>query len=151
MKLALFLLLIPPAFAQQATSDEAAVRGLVDHWKQAWDKFDGSVLQGDFAADADWLNAFGVRHKGGPAIVAFASQVMKRAGVQQRQTTWGPIQVRFLRADVALASRDYRTLGHKMTGGRELPERRTHATWVLTKENGRWLIASQMISDEIAP
>ena len=146
---ALFLLLIPLALAQPP-SDEAAVRAIADHWKQAWDKFDASILDGDFTADADWQNAFGIRQKGNAAIVAFVSQVVKRPQLRGRQTTWDAIQVRFLRPDVALAFRDYRTLGHKTSDGRELPERRTHATWVLTKDDGRWRIASQVISDEIA-
>jgi len=131
-----------------SAADETAVRSIVDHWRQAWQAFDGAVLGGDYADDADWLNAFGVRKKGGAEIVAYVSEVVKRPTVKERQTTWGEIHVRFLRPDVALAYRDYRTIGHKLPDGRELPERRTHANWVLTKQAGKWRIASHVISDE---
>jgi uncharacterized protein (TIGR02246 family) len=136
-------------FAQGGPAgDEAAVKNVVDHWRQAWERFDGSALQGDYTEDADWLNAFGIRKKGSAEIVAFVSEVVRRPGVQGRHTPWGEIHVRFVRPDVALAYRDYQTLGHKMLDGKELPERRTHATWTLIKDGGKWRIASHVISDE---
>lgn len=133
---------------QRDSADEAVVKSVVDHWRQAWERFDASVLRGDYAADADWLNAFGVRKKGDD-ILLFVAQVLKRPGVQARRTAWGEIQVRFVRPDVAIAYRDYQTLGMKSIDGRDLGERRTHANWLLTKEGGNWRIASQVISDEV--
>lgn len=139
------------AFSQPRGSadDETAIRTIVNHWQQSWEKFDASVLAGDFTDDAEWLNAFGVRQKGGANIVAFVSQVVKRPQVQGRRTTWDEPQVRFLRPDVAIASRTYTTVGHKTLSGTELPERHTHSTWVLTKDNGQWRIANWVISDEM--
>ncbi|HEY2360771.1 MAG TPA: hypothetical protein VGK36_06635 [Candidatus Angelobacter sp.] len=85
----------PSAPKQAATvqagtaEDEATVRAIVNHWQQSWENFDASVLAGDYADDADWLNAFGVRIKGGDKIVEFVSKVVKRPTVQGRHTTWG--------------------------------------------------------------
>src|SRR5579884_545393 len=132
-----------------SAQDEAAVKAVVDHWRQAWEHFDASVLRGDYAGDADWLNAFGVRKKGGPEIVAFVSQVVQRPNLHDRRTTWGEVHVRFVRPDVAVAYRDYQTAGHKLPDGRELPERRTHANWVLTKDGATWHITLHIISDEL--
>jgi uncharacterized protein (TIGR02246 family) len=129
--------------------DEAVVKTIVDHWRQAWERFDASVLQEDYAEDADWLNAFGVRKSGSADIVAYVAQVVKRSDLQGRRTTWGEIRVRFVRGDIATAYRDYQTLGHKTPDGRELAERRTHAYWLLVKEAGKWRIASHIISDQI--
>ena len=137
--------------AQPASAeDEAAVRAIVLHWQQSWEHFDASILQGDYADDADWLNAFGVRIKGGAKIVEFVSRVVKRPGVQGRQTTWDEPVIRFIRPDVAVAYRDFRTVGHKTLDGKEMPQRNTHSTWILTKDSGKWLIASQVISDDNA-
>ena len=149
MAFAMVLCLGIGAVAQPRASaeDEAAIKAIVDHWRQAWERFDGGVLQSDYADDADWLNAFGVRKKGAE-IAPFVSQVVKRPGVQERRTTWGETHVRFVRPDVALAWRDYQTLGHKTLDGKELPERKTHANWVLTKDGGKWRIASHVISDD---
>lgn len=147
------------ASAQQASQqpkpaasaeDEAAVRAIVLHWQQSWENFDAAILQGDYADDADWLNAFGVRIKGGDRIVQFVSKVVKRPTVQGRKTTWDEPVIRFVRPDVALATRDYRTIGHKTFNATEMPQRSTHSTWLLTKDNGRWHIASQVISDDNA-
>jgi uncharacterized protein (TIGR02246 family) len=128
--------------------DEAAIRAIVNHWQQSWENFDASILAGDYADDADWLNAFGIRIKGGAKIVEFVSKVVKRPTVQGRHTTWGEPTVRFVRPDVALASRDYTTVGHKTLNGQEMPERNTHSTWLLTKDGGSWRIASQVICDD---
>jgi uncharacterized protein (TIGR02246 family) len=135
----------------QPSHDETAVRAIVDHWRQAWTKFDVTLIAGDFAADADWYNAFGIKQKGSDQIVAFMTGMFKRPNVQGRQTTWEEIYVRFVRPDVALATRDYRTVGHKMLDGKEMSERKTHCTWLLTKDDGEWHIVSQSIADAVAP
>jgi len=86
--------------------------------------------------------------KGSEKILAFMAQVVKRPNMQGRQTTWEDPAIRFLRADVAIASRDYRTRNHPTLDGKQMPERHTHCTWVLTKDDGKWRIASQIISDD---
>ena len=137
--------------AQLASAeDEAAIRTIINHWQQSWENFDASVLQGDYADDADWLNAFGVRIKGGAKIVEFVSKVVKRPNVQGRQTTWDEPVIRFIRPDVAVAYRDYKTVGHRTLDGKEMPQRNTHSAWFLTKDESRWRIASQVISDDNA-
>lgn len=153
----LTLLVVSSALGQTSTSkakpggsteDEAAIRRIVSHWQQAWDKFDSSVLEGDYADDADWINAFGVKNTGSAKIVANLSRTFKSPAVQGRRTTWAEPRVRFVRPDVALAYRDYKTVGQKDSDGREMPQRNTHSTWLLSKENGTWLIISQVISDD---
>src|SRR6476469_303689 len=129
-------------------ADEAAIRAIVNHWQHAWEKFDASVVRGDYADDADWINAFGVTRSGADKIVAQMATFLKNPAVQGRHTQWDEPRIRFLRSDVALAHRDYKTVGQKTLDGVAMPQRITHATWFLTKENGKWLIASQVISDD---
>ena len=105
-------------------------------------------MKGDYAEDADWQNAFGVRYKGRANILAFIAAVVKRPQNQERHTTWGAPQIRFVRPDVAIAYRDYQTGGNKAQDGSDLPERHTHSTWILSKDGGKWLIVSQVISDD---
>jgi uncharacterized protein (TIGR02246 family) len=137
------------AYGQGGSSpDEAAVRAIVNHWQQHWEKLDAALLDGDYAPDAELLNAFGVRLKGSENILSFMAQVVKRPNMQGRQTTWDAPSIRFLRTDVAIASRDYRTRNHPTLNGQQMPERHTHCTWVLTKDDGKWRIASQIISDD---
>jgi uncharacterized protein (TIGR02246 family) len=134
----------------QATqhADEAAITLIVSHWQQAWDNFDASVLDGDYAEDADWMNAFGAKEKGATKIMSFMVEVVKRPSVVGRHTVWNEPRMRFIRPDVAIAYRDYQTVGQKTLDGKEMPQRNTHSTWVLSKENGKWRIVSQVISDD---
>ena len=83
----------------------------MNHWQQTWDNFDASFLKGDFADDADWQNAFGVKIQGSSKILEFMAVMVKRPTVQGRHTTWDEPKVRFARSDVALVDRDYRTIG----------------------------------------
>lgn len=147
---ALIALAISASAQAGSGADEAAIRTIVAHWQQFWDRFDAAAVQGDFADDADWQNAFGVRMKGSANILRFLATVVKRPNVQGRHTTWDEPEVRFLRPDVALAFRTYRTVGHKTVDGKEMPQRNTHATWVLTKDGGKWRIAGQVIADDNA-
>jgi uncharacterized protein (TIGR02246 family) len=146
--LVLFVCTLQTPAPAQTSTDESAVRSIVDHWRQAWEKFDPSLLANDYTEDADFLNAFGVRNKGSAKILDFVNVVFKRPTAQGRKTVWEEPAVRFIRPDVAIASRDYRTVGHKTPDGKEMPERKTHSTWVLTKEAGAWRIASQVINDD---
>jgi uncharacterized protein (TIGR02246 family) len=130
------------------TEDEIAIRTIVNHWRQMWENFDASYLKSDYADDADWLNAFGVRIEGGAKILAFMEGMVRRPNVQGRQTMWAEPRIRFVRSDVALAYRDYRTVGHKTLDRKEMPQRNTHATWVFIKDGGKWHIASQVIYDD---
>lgn len=123
----------------------------MNHWQQTWDNFDASFLKGDFADDADWLNAFGVKIQGSSKILAYMTGMVKRPNVQGRQTTWDEPKIRFVRSDVALSYRDYRTIGHRTLDGKEMPQRNTHATWFLIKDGGKWRISSQVIYDDNSP
>src|SRR5262249_14223631 len=138
----------PPNTKTEAADGEAEVRTIVLHWQQSWDNFDPSVLQGDYADDADWLNAFGVRIKGSARIIEFVNRVVKRPNVQDRKTTWEEPVIRLVRPDVAVAYRDYKTVGHKTLDGKEMPQRITHSTWVLAKNDGRWRMESKLIFEK---
>ena len=107
----------PAQPADPNDGDAAAIRTLVDHWREMWDRFDASSLQNDYADDADFVNAFGTRLKGRAEIVAFAARVVQRPNVQDRRTTWSPPLIRFVRPDVAVVSRDYETAGFRTLSG----------------------------------
>ncbi len=128
--------------------DTAATRTVVDHWRQMWDRFDASSLRDDYAEDADFLNAFGTRLKGRAEILSFANRVVRRPNVQDRHTVWSEPVIRFVRPDVAICSRDYTTSGQRTLEGQPIGVRKTHAVWVLRRDEGKWHVISQFISDE---
>jgi hypothetical protein len=75
------------------------------------------------------------------------ARLFARPHVQGRRTTWHEPRIRFIRPDVAIAYADYETVGQKTGDGKEVPQRNTHSTWVLTEERGKWQIVSQVIMD----
>ena len=145
-----FMAAVPHEFLAQTNqqTDVTAVSEIVNHWQQAWDTFDASVLAGDYAEDADWMNSFGVKNKGSAKIVSFLAVALKSPEVASRHTVWDEPRIRFLRPDVAIVYRDYQTVGQKTPAGKDMPRRNSHSTWVLSKENGKWRIVSQVMSDD---
>jgi uncharacterized protein (TIGR02246 family) len=109
-------------------ADGAAIRAVVDHWQQAWERFDASVLRGDYADDADWMNAFGVKSSRADKIVAQMAIFLKNPAVHGRHTQWDEPRIRLVRSDVAVAYRDYETAGQKTLEGVAIPQRSTHST-----------------------
>jgi hypothetical protein len=66
----------------------------------------------------DFMDAFGNRHKGSVAIVNAMMRQLASPQVRQRQTTWKPPVVRFVRDDVAIVYQDYETVGQTTPIGR---------------------------------
>jgi len=137
------------AHAQQTdrSADEAAIRAIAEHWEQAWQRFDASVLANDYAADADFMDAFGNRQKGSEAIANAMTRQLASPQVRQRQTTWKTPVVRFVRNDVAIVYQDYETVGQTTPTGEAVPKRDTRSVRVLTKDGGQWRIVTHYIMD----
>ena len=86
--------------------------------------------------------------QGSSKILAYMAGMVERPNVRGRQTTWDEPKIRFVRSDVALAYRDFRTVGHRTLDGKEMPQRNTHAAWFLIKDGGKRRISSQEIYDD---
>jgi len=130
-----------------SSADENAIREVVKHWEQAWERFDGQLLMNDYATDADFMDAFDNRHTGSAAIVNAMTRQLKAPQVQQRKTTWKPAVIRFVRPDVALVYHDYDTVGQQTPSGESVPPRDTRSLRTLAKTNGEWRIVSHFIMD----
>ena len=138
---------IAPAQETDRSADEATIRAIAKHWEEAWQRFDASVLANDYATDADFMDAFGNRHKGSVAIVNAMTRQLASPRVRQRQTTWKPPVVRFVRDDVAVVYQDYETVGQTTPTGEAVPKRDTRSVRVLTKDGGQWRIVTHYIMD----
>ena len=85
-----------------ATQDELAVRRLVDGLVAGWNAHDGTAFARPFAADADFTNVMGLRARGRETIARGHDEIF---ATLFKDTTLSAVveQVRFLRADVAVA------------------------------------------------
>jgi uncharacterized protein (TIGR02246 family) len=84
----------------EPTADEAAIRQIIASWDQGWKTFDAALATRDYAADADWTNAFGVSKKGQPEIHRFLADLYKSPGIPSRHSTPSTTTLRFIRPDI---------------------------------------------------
>jgi uncharacterized protein (TIGR02246 family) len=126
--------------------DLAAIRDLVADAEKLQNDLDGYTQL--LTRDVEIVNIMGRRVRGWDHIYAIYKQalVTPQADIH---TSHELEDVRFLRLDVALASiikhvsddRDESSQAHDRGADRALPSQ-ARLTFVLTKEDGRWLIAS---------
>ncbi len=121
------------------TSNEmAAIRDLFDRLYTAWADGDADTFAALYTDDATVVLP-GVFHKGQSSVRdymagAFAGPMKGSTGVDT------PVDVRVLGDDTAIV---VSRAGILMAGERELPaDRERHATWVLSKRDGHWLVAA---------
>jgi uncharacterized protein (TIGR02246 family) len=134
-----------------APSDEEDVRKVVNGFVDSWNHHDMSAFGKLFAADADFVNVAGDWWHGREGIEerhAYAHGAIPVDTPGDEPRYWGifknstmhftQISVRFLRKDVAVAHVSMELVGDARTPN----PRRTTATFVLTKQDGGWLIAA---------
>jgi uncharacterized protein (TIGR02246 family) len=135
---------------EKPMTDEEAVRKAANGFPEAWNRHDMNAFGALFTPDADFVNVAGMHWKGREsiqlnhaflhgAIPADSATLPKSAyGIfKTSNTTNKQVDVRFLREDVAVAH-----VHSEMQGdARTKDTRRGLLVMILTKENGRWLVA----------
>ena len=144
--LALALAICVPLGA--AADDKDAVVSVVERNIAAFRDFDAGRASGTYADDADWTNAFGARRRGRADIREFLTNLFARPQFRARAQS-GPseMSVRFAGPDVAIVQTFAEIVGQRGPN-EELPPRKLHRLMVLTKNDGEWLIVSELVMDE---
>lgn len=134
--------------AQTSAADSAAVLRLVQQRAEAMRSRNAELQRPNYAPGAVWINAFGVRRTGPDSIVAFLGGLYADTGFRESQVIHeAPPELIFVRPDVAIVHEFHAREGQRLANG-NLIDRRTHTTFVVTKEGDRWLIRYQYIADE---
>lgn len=134
--------------AQARAADSAAVLGLVQQRSEAMRSRRAELQRPIYAPNAIWINAFGVRRSGQDSIVAFLAGLYADTGfTESRMLREAPPELIFVRPDVAIVHEFHEREGQRLADGSVI-DRRTHTTFVISKEGGRWLIRYQYIADE---
>lgn len=141
------------SFAHATPNDADQVREAVAGFSQAWNHHDMVAFGRIFAPDADFVNVGGVRMKGRqdiqmhhayshgaiPADANVPGASRAHYGIFKSSVMrFARIDVRFLRSDVAVAHVNWELSGDSRTPN----PRRGVLTFVLTRQNGHWLIAA---------
>jgi uncharacterized protein (TIGR02246 family) len=116
----------------------AAVRAVLEELYAAWTAGDADAFAALYTEDATVVLP-GVFHRGRPAVrdymaSAFAGPLKGSRAVDE------PQDIRILGADIAIV---VSTAGIVMAGEQDVPpDRERLGTWVLSRQDGRWLIAA---------
>ncbi|WP_280397194.1 SgcJ/EcaC family oxidoreductase [Nocardia carnea] len=122
----------------------AAIHAVVDTVAQAQANEDVDRFAALFRADALWTTGHGKRLYGQPAIAEFTARVLPGSTAHGR-ATYEIEHILFLRPDVAavkVRQRYYTTAGDLESEGTPL--------YVMTRENGHWMLAANQNTPVIA-
>jgi uncharacterized protein (TIGR02246 family) len=118
--------------------DVAAIKGVLENHYKAWDAGDADAFVADYAEDTTVIMP-GIYRKSKEEArrnmaEGFASFLKDSTAIDQLES------IRFLGENAAVAVSE---TGVRFPGETEVPaERMVHATWVLEKRGGAWLLAA---------
>ncbi len=118
---------------------EDSIRDVVKDCMDAWNRHDAKSFASLFAEDADLTNWIGQGVTGRDAIEKTTSLSFATRFKTSHQTTEN-IKVRLIKPDVASVDIWWNMTGAVDGAGQPRPPRRGILSWVVTKEEGRWLI-----------
>jgi uncharacterized protein (TIGR02246 family) len=136
-------------FSSLPQADQEAIGRTLLALRSGFQERDADPLADVYAADADWVNAFGSVKKGGAEIVAYLRELFADDNFNAGELKAPPtVVMRVLTPDVVLVSAHLQVLGQKLVGGGEIEERDNYSLRVLQRQSdGRWLIVSEMFND----
>lgn len=130
-------------------SDEALIGAVLEQLYEGFSRRDAKLIDGIYADDADWTNAFGRRLIGNAAIVSYLTELFADSNFSDGEMTSQP-QFSFRAAGKdAVAVRIYTEIeGQRTVDGGTLPTRRNHSLKALVRQSdGRWQIVADMYMD----
>ncbi len=133
--------------------DEKAIQAMLATAGKGWAERDAKLASSIYTEDAQWMNAFGRRKNGRIEIEEFLKWLFSHPGEKNTRSANTPDvprepSIKFIRPDVAVIYSYRESSGQMSDSGKEMPKRKIHVTQIATKENGKWLIANEMIMDE---
>lgn len=134
------LFIIPTVvLAQQSGTDEQAIRTVLGHFTDAWNRHDVKAFAAVFAEDADCTNWRGDGARGRAGIEAMHAPVFSTVfkNIRQEHTY---IKIRFIRPDVAAVDVQWRMTGATDPQGTPRPERQGLLSFVMASHAGQWQI-----------
>jgi uncharacterized protein (TIGR02246 family) len=121
--------------------DEATIRRMATRFAETWNAHDMAVMAELFTEDADFVNVGGERLKGRERI-RDAHAERHQMQFKESVLTVRSVGVRFLKPDVAVAHIEWKLEGDRDPGGTTRAPRQGLMSWVVTRDDGHWRIAS---------
>ncbi|MBA2733253.1 MAG: SgcJ/EcaC family oxidoreductase [Acidobacteria bacterium] len=124
--------------AQHSSTDEAALRQIVQQVQDGWNAHDGKAFAAPFAVDADYVVVNGMKIKGREGIEKGHTQIFTTI-YKDSQNVATVKSIRFLRRDVAVVHVEWNL---EFRAGGEKRKAQAINTMIMTKDNGKWSIAA---------
>ena len=119
-------------------ADEAMIRANVKQMETGWNARDGKAFAAPFAADADYVVVNGLHAKGRDEIGKVHTGIFTTIFKDSRNAATIK-NVRFIRKDVAVVHVEWNL---EFTAAGETRKGRALSTMIMTKDNGKWSIAT---------
>ena len=134
-------LLLPTALPGETgrKSDEAAIRGVMDRFMDAWNRHDAKAWAALFTEDGDFTNVRGVGASGRSKIEEFHASRFATIFKNSNQK-YTDIKTRFIRPDVAAVDVHWEMTGATDTDGKPSPLRQGLLNFTMEKSKGHWQI-----------
>lgn len=132
-----------PTISSQDTIDVLRVYNL-----NIEDKGDLNALKQTWSDDARWLNAFGRVFVGKDTVISWLNYLYNQPGYAASHVSrQDQPEIKFLRPDVAVIH-EYHEREGQVINSQVTPTRKINSTYILTKEDGTWLIRDKVTMDE---
>jgi uncharacterized protein (TIGR02246 family) len=116
-----------------------AVNKVLDDFIDAWNKHDAKAFSMVFAEDADFTNVGGNSKHGRIEIEKHHEPSFKTKWKDSHQKIIKS-KIRFIKSDVAAVDAWWELTGIKGPEGQDMPPRKGLLNFIMTKNNGTWLI-----------
>ena len=136
--------------ANPAEGDSAAVKKLFDDFNNAFNNHDVHALVALFTDDCDFIIVSGEKFHGKAAIDGHVAPLVAGRLKTMRRDASSP-DIHFLRPDFATINSPYEASGLLTPTGAAVPPSKGFYDWIVTKQNGQWLIAVWHESNVPAP
>jgi uncharacterized protein (TIGR02246 family) len=121
---------------QNSSTDEAAIRQVVQRVQDGWNAHDGKAFAAPFALDADYIVVNGMNLKGRETIEKGHTSIFTTI-YKDSHNAATVRSIRFLRPDVAVVHIEWNL---EFRAGGEVRKGHAMNTMVMTKEGGKWSI-----------
>ena len=142
----LFVVLLPvlgvgaPAQSTSSDAESAAIRKVIDDFVGAFNRHDAHGWAMPFGEDGDFTNVSGLTLRGQNKVEERFKGLF--AGpLKDAHRTATVRHLRLVRPDVAAVDAEWALVGSRAADGSENPVRKGIFTWVMVKQEGRWMFA----------
>jgi uncharacterized protein (TIGR02246 family) len=122
--------------------DQEEIASIALKWQDAWNRHSLKALSAFVAEDVDFIAVSGRWRKGREEFEEHHTNERHEVAYKESVWTTKSTEVRFIKADVAVAIVEWGIKGDKDPDGTPRQPRQGIATWVVEKRQGKWLLIS---------